>query len=150
MGELTELVLKSARSQSKLGLRLEELERKVEGGFSLLQKPVAADRAEQRYDEVLDALDLLDEAVRSSSSEGLRTGLQSISQRLSRFLARVDITRSSPSEGAPVDGSLFRVSGTQESEAVPDGTIIRVVRAAAVQHQKLIREGEVIVARRPA
>jgi len=145
--ELTELVQKSTRAQSRLGLRLEELERKIEGGFTELRtRAPAPSRADLRWDDLLDALDLLDEAAAAVADQSVRTGLGAIGERLVRQLTLGGITRLGRAEG-PVDGRRFRVVGTEDCEGVPPRSVVRVVRAAALRGSELIREGEVVVAR---
>lgn len=154
--ELMEVVQKSNRTAGRLGLKLEELERKVEGGFQDLRSTVkdlgtsTAAPSALDWDDLLDALDLLDAAVRSaaqSGQDGLAAGLEGIRQRLQRVLVSRGIQRHATVNGT-LDGRLFKVVGTQPCEDQPDGVVLRLVRAAATQGGKLIREGEVIINRR--
>ncbi len=149
---LLELVQKTARAQSKLALSLENVDQKLEGGLSELRGSIAAlslPSAARTLDftDLLDALDLLDEAARSSAEPGLREGLERISSRLEGFLERQGVRRVCR-EGVPADGKLFRVVGTRLEPEQPEGLIAQVVRAAVFQGDQLIREGEVLTTRR--
>ena len=52
--------------------------------------------------------------------------------------------------GEAPDGRLFRVVGAEPSAALPEGVVARVVRAAVLRGDEILREGEVIVTRRSA
>lgn len=130
---------------------MEDLERKLEGGLTDLRGALSSNRAgapapaEPRWDELLDALDLLDVSVHLADS-ALAPGLAGVAARLERFLGASGLTRLAPL-GHPPDGRLFRVVGTQPHPHLPEGTIARVVRAAALRGERLVREGEVITVR---
>ena len=152
---LAETLQKLARSQAKLAMRVEELDSKIEGGFSDLGRRLeqlgrssSVDAAS--WDELLDAVDLLHEAARQAGAGSpLSEGLAGVRARLERFLARQGIERLT-AEGQSPDGRLFRVVGSQPEAALAEGVVARVVRAAVVRGGKVLREGEVIVARRSA
>jgi molecular chaperone GrpE (heat shock protein) len=153
--QLMETVQKLARSQAKLALRVEELDGKIEGGFADLGNrlddlalPASADDTD--WGELLDAVDLLCEAVHQAGpGSPLAEGLTGVRARLERFLAQQGIERLT-AEGQSPDGRLFRVVGSQPSPVLAEGVVTRVVRAAAVRGQQVLREGEVIVAGRSA
>lgn len=150
-GALLEAVQKSARAHARLSLQVEDLDRKLEGGLAELraslssQKSVAAPPAELPWGELLDALDLLDESTHLADA-ALAPGLAGVVTRLERFLGAAGLTRLAPL-GHPPDGRLFRVVGTQPHPHLPEGSISRVVRAAALRGEHLVREGEVITVR---
>jgi len=155
--ELIEALLRSARAQAKLGLRVEEIERKVEGGFADLRGQVqlaAAPKREERErrDELFDAMDLLDEAIRAADDGGqgaLGDGLRGVQARLDRFLAQSQLRRLALL-GEPPDGRRQRVVGTAAEPQLSEGAVVRVVRATIVRGDELVREGEVLVNRREA
>lgn len=150
---LAEAEARAARAQARLALRLDELERKVEGGFADLRallKEVAtrpATPASLRWDDLLDALDRIEDAGRAvdrAAAPGFAEGLDAVIEKLERFLAQAGMARRS-TRGVPPDGRLFRVVGTEPTAEVPVGTIARVVRAAVLAGERVVREGEVIV-----
>lgn len=152
--ELADLVQRSARSQSKTALRLEEIERKLEGGFLDLHKAtqaLARPPTDLRWDEVLDALDLLEEARSSvaATSPAVAQGLAGVQARLLRHLSASGLVRHANLH-EPADGTLFRVVGTEVRDDLPDGVVTRVIRAAVRRGDQLIREGEVLTNRKPS
>ncbi|KFE62429.1 hypothetical protein DB31_4139 [Hyalangium minutum] len=151
---LAEAVQKSARAQARWGLQLEELERKLEGGFadlrsallsSLSAPPGAPSQVAPEWSELLDALDLLEEAIRLADP-ALAPGLKGVVARLERSLSHAGMTRVAPLGQLP-DGRLFRVVGTEPRPGLAEGSIARVVRAAVLRGGALLREGEAITVR---
>jgi GrpE len=147
VASLQEQVHKVARAQSKLSLRLDEL-------MHLLDERLAARAADPPSGEldpapVLDVLDRLDEARRTLAVErpAVEQGLASIGARLEGFLGAMGIERRA-TLGVPADPKLFRVVGVEATSEATDGSITRVIRAAALRGARLIREGEVLVGRR--
>ncbi|HXD53922.1 MAG TPA: nucleotide exchange factor GrpE [Solirubrobacteraceae bacterium] len=152
---LQEGVQKLARLQARHGARLEEIENKVEGGFadlrSATEHAARAASAPVRWDDLLDAADALDEAERSAIAAGdqpMADGLRAVVTRVGRFLAQQGVRREGR-VGVPPDPALVRVIGAVEAPAMNEGHVARVVRAAAMEGGRLLREGEVLVARRP-
>lgn len=149
--DLTENTQRAARASGKAALRVEELERKVEGGLADIQRALRdlrpAGGAELRWDELLDALDLLDEAAVSLPEGAAGAGLRSVSARIERFLAQGGLERHAPLGAAP-DGRLFQIVGTEEDEDLPEGAVTRVVRAAVTRGDRVLREGQVLTNRR--
>ncbi|MDY7229682.1 hypothetical protein [Hyalangium rubrum] len=152
---LLEAVQKSSRAQARLTLQVEDLDRKLEGGFAEVRNSLSswksaatggAPDSSLRWDAVLDALDLLDEAAQVADP-ALAPGLTGVAARLERFLGQSGLTRLVPL-GHPPDGRLFRVVGTQPHDSLPEGAIARVVRAAVLRGEYLVREGEAITVRK--
>ncbi|HTP27817.1 MAG TPA: nucleotide exchange factor GrpE, partial [Anaeromyxobacteraceae bacterium] len=141
------------RAQAKTTARIEALESKLEGGFSDLRSELGTSgrgTAGPDLEEVLDALDILDEASRTLEDGGnapAAEGLRGVADRLQRFLARAGLTRIAKPPSV-LDGRIFRVVGVVERHDLADGTPAQVVRAAALAGDRLIREGEVLVNRR--
>ena len=152
---LLDAVQKSSRAQARLALHVEDLERKLEGGLAELRGSLSSLRGatsgnssgrEPPWDELLDALDLLEEASRVAADAALASGLMGVAARIERFLTSSGITRLT-SIGHIPDGRLFRIVGTQPHPSFAEGAIARVVRAAALRGERLIREGEALIVR---
>lgn len=149
---LADAVQKSSRAQARLLLKLEDVDGKVEAGFEEMRqrqtKPMAA--VVPRVDPILDAVDLLAEAEHAARERGdaaLADGLAGIGRRLAEFIEDQGMSRRG-AVGEIADARLFRIVGT-EAAALPAGAITRVVRAAVVAGDKVVREGEAIVASVP-
>lgn len=150
--ELADQLQKGVRAQARVGLRVDEVERKLEAGFADLRdgmQGLAASGArpeELDWDPLLDALDLLDQAARSARSRSveLADGLDGVRLRIEQFLRQTGISRVSP-DGRPPDGRCFRVVGTLARPDLAEGTVARTIRAAVLQGERLLREGEVLV-----
>jgi molecular chaperone GrpE (heat shock protein) len=153
--ELLGLMQKSARTRAWLGLRLDDIERKLEGGFAnlreTLRQSTEAESVRLGWDDLLDAMDFLEEAIQTASSQGdaaMADGLRGILVRLERFLAQAELERLGL-PGMPPDGKLFRVVGTEYMPELAEGVITRVVRAAVLRGDRVVREGAVLT-NRPA
>lgn len=149
--ELGETVQKLLRAQARLGLKLEEIERKLEGGLEDLRG--ALPRAEKQSAEagltdVLDAIDLLCEVKgQPTLPPDCAAGLAGVVARLDRALAQAGLLRYGE-VGQPADGARFRIVGTEDLSDLAEGVVTRLVRHAAMRGPLLIREGEVLVNRR--
>ena len=150
--ELAEQLHKVTRSQARGQVQVEGLERKVEAGFADLRQQVAelaragAGAQDLDWSPLLDSLDGIAEAVRVASavSDPLAAGLRGIGERLAAFASRGGLTRLDAT-GVPPDGRYFRVVGTEECGDVTPGAILKVVRAAVIRGDRLIREGECVI-----
>jgi molecular chaperone GrpE (heat shock protein) len=127
------------------------------GGLGDLRARVSASPQETRvpeklaWDDLFDALDVLDRAIASARAPdpAMAEGLAGIKNRIEGFLAGSHLCRVG-APGNPIDGRLFRVSGTVDLPGLPHGAIAQVVRAAVVRGHALVREGEVLANRRSA
>lgn len=152
--ELADAVQKLARAQARLGLKVDDLNAKVDGGFSVLQTSLIAQAAQPKapeWDELFDAMDLLDTVARgpeAGAHAALAEGLGGVLDRLTRLLARLSLERAAPTGGVP-DGRLFRVVGNRHDPSLPEGAVSHVVRAAVLRGGQLVREGEVLTNRSP-
>lgn len=151
---LAEALQKSARTQARLTLQVEDLDRKLEGGLAELRSSLSSRKgtapgvpfeAEPRWNELLDALDLLEEAIRLAD-QASASGLAGVKSRLVSFLERSGLTRMAPL-GQPPDGRFFRVVGTEPHPTLAEGAVVRIVRAAVLREGHLLREGEAITVR---
>ncbi|HLL54778.1 MAG TPA: hypothetical protein VK447_14590 [Myxococcaceae bacterium] len=141
--------------QARSAARMEELERKVEGGFEALRQAARAPAAGDGlpllpWEELWDAMDALEDAAQSpaaGASPGLEEGLRRVLGRLERFVGHARLERVA-TLGEHPDGRLFRVVGTLEHPGLAEGAVSRVVRAAIVRDGHAVREGEVLINRR--
>jgi molecular chaperone GrpE (heat shock protein) len=144
---LLERLQTAIRAQSKASLRLDELERKLEGGFERIEGRLArgAD-ADADLGDLFDAADLLTEVIRTHSGRNpaLAEGLAGVLDRLDRFFFAKKMQRM-PAVGDIPDGASVRVVGTFSDPEVGPGAVTRVVRSAVLRGDTLIREGEVLV-----
>jgi len=146
-GDTAEALKKLARSFGRSSLRIEEIERKVD---TMSQGAGTQAMPERDLAALFDALDLLDRAVDSLdrvAAPELAAGLDGVQARLVRHIQAEGFTRIASRGGAP-DGTLVRVVGTIESADAIDGQVVGVVRAAIKHGDRVVREGEVITARR--
>lgn len=144
---LAEAVQKTARAQAKLSLKLDDIEGKLEAGLDDLRRVRTATPAGPDVDAVLDAMDLLEQAERTARREGsaaLADGIAGIGRRLGGFVEQQGLSRKG-SVGEMVEARWFKVVGT-EPAPLPPGAITRVVRAAVLAGDAMVREGEAIVA----
>jgi hypothetical protein len=155
--ELAQALQKSARAHARLTLQVEDLDRKLEGGLAELRDALASSRGtapglpsepEPDWGALLDALDLLDAAIRLSDPASA-SGLAGVLTRLEGFLRHSGLTRLSPVGQLP-DGRLFRVVGTEPHPTLAEGVVARLVRAAVLRGGQLLREGEAITVRNPS
>lgn len=146
--QLLDVSQKIARTQARQGLRLEEIESKLEAGFADLRGLVSAaapsGEPSLSFDECFDAMDALEEAARIAADSAHAQGLRAVLERLGRFLSRAGFERQAATGEMP-DARRFRVVGTEASEAFAPGKALRTVRAVILRQGKLVREGEVIV-----
>lgn len=151
--DLADQIQKGARAQARVALQLEDVERKLEAGFEDLRSTLARSSSSAPVPDRLewallfDALDLIGEARRAAAHQApsLGDGLAGIVDRIDRFLAQGTYRRVW-AEGAPVDPRQFRVVGTVVQPEIAPGAVARVVRAAVLSGDRLVREGEVLVA----
>lgn len=136
------VVKQSARVEAALteqAARIEQLARAQEQA----RERTIVERARE-YTPLFDALDALDEARRVAADPHLRTGLSLVAERVHGFCAQAGFQRLELN-GALPDARVCRVVGTEPGTGAPAGCVQRVVRAAVVHGERVIREGEVIV-----
>lgn len=150
--ELLAQLQKLSRANARLALHVEDLEKKVEGGFSEVLRQLSSSRAVEakRPDDLFDALDALDEAcvaARQLQPE-LADGLDRVARRIERVALENSYVRVKP-HGQPPDGRLFKVVGAIPNDDLSDGLVARVVRAAITTLDGApVREGEVLTSRK--
>lgn len=102
--------------------------------------------------EMLPVLDALQRAL-ASCPEGevgtLVEGIQLTEQQFLHVLQRHGITPVEARPGTPLDPALHRALVEQPSDEHPPGTIVAEITRGYRLHDRLLREAEVVVARRP-
>jgi molecular chaperone GrpE (heat shock protein) len=152
--ELLEAVLeamqKQARAAAKQGARFEvalgALEERVTSVAARLEQRVAPVPVASAPipEAVFDALDGLDVARALADDPHLAEGLSRVADRLERWCASQGYRRLSGLGAAP-NARLMRVAGTEPRRDLAPGLVSRVVKAAIVRGEELVREGSVIV-----
>jgi molecular chaperone GrpE (heat shock protein) len=134
-----------ARAQAKQGIVLDELARAHAQHHG---EVMATLPGREELGELLDVIDRLDDARRSLAPEqhALAAGLTAIAARLERVLGGRGVVRHA-ALGQPPRGRRERVVGHESHPELPEGVIVRVVRAAASRGEQLVREGEVVINR---
>jgi hypothetical protein len=149
--ELTDLLQKTARAQARLGVRLESMESKLEGGFADLRSIVESPNATRDagdplpWEELFDAADALDAAAALVGQQGnpeLAGGLTAVRRRIEVFLDAGGFERITALDRT-WDGKLFRVVAEVDDEGSE-----RLVRAAIRRADAVFREGEVVTPRK--
>ncbi len=150
--EILEAIQKQTRAAAKQSARFE-------AAFGALEERLAtlASKLEQRslvtaqvvapelnLDPVFDALDGLDAARTLAHDPHLAEGLQRVADRLEQLCEQHGYRRLSGVGMAP-DPRVMRVVGTDPRCDLPRGVVSRVVRAALLRGDRVVREGNVIV-----
>jgi molecular chaperone GrpE (heat shock protein) len=140
---------KQNRAAAKQAARLEALIGECSAELrlartELVRSASAVAPSEERYDDLFDSLDALDQALALASEPHLVEGLSRVQLRIQQFCERAGFARTG-AVGQPVDAGSMRIVGTQRAGDVPVGSISRVVCAAITREGKLVREGQVIV-----
>jgi molecular chaperone GrpE len=102
--------------------------------------------------EVLNVLDNFERALAVKiNHDNLSTyskGVEMTAQELKATLGKFGITEV-PAEGVPFDPSLHEALSSEETSQVKEGHVFRVFKKPYKLHDKIIRPGQVVVAKRP-
>ena len=102
--------------------------------------------------DLLGVLDNFDRAltveIKPENFETFVKGVQMTAKDLRTLLDKHGI-KEVPSEGQPFDPNLQEALGSEPSTAVPDGNVLRVFEKPYKYHDKVLRIGKVIIARKP-
>lgn len=155
--ELLSAVQKQTRAAAKQSARLEQAIGELTENVNALREQVQKDQAQHKTEhdsarqasaappqELFEALDALNEALRVTREPHLAEGLSRVRDRLVQSCARQGYTLLG-ARGERPDGRFLRIVGTEAGTDAVRGTISRVVRAAVLEGDRLVREGEVIV-----
>ncbi|MBV2167404.1 MAG: nucleotide exchange factor GrpE [Bdellovibrio sp.] len=102
--------------------------------------------------ELLEVVDNFERALQVNvGAENFNTykqGVELTAQELKSLLQRNAVTEV-PSHGTPFDPMVHEALGAEPSEQVAPGHILRVFKKPYKLHDKLIRPGQVVVAKKP-
>lgn len=99
---------------------------------------------------VLDNFDLaLSSAITSSNVETFRKGIEMIHGELKSVVQKYGAEEIA-SEGKPFDPTMHEALSSEETDKYPAGTITRVFKRAYKFHDKILRPGQVIIAKAPS
>ncbi len=103
--------------------------------------------------EILNGLDLLDKALESNLSadtlESFRKGIELTSSHFKTMLQKFGVEEL-PAKGAAFDPTMHEALSSEETRDVPSGHISQVYRKPYKLHERVIRPGQVVVARSPS
>lgn len=102
--------------------------------------------------ELLEVVDNFERAIQTNvSTENFSTfkkGVEMTAQELKTLLQRNSVTEI-PAEGAPFDPSVHEALASEPSEQIAPGHILRVFKKPYKLHDKIIRPGQVVIAKKP-
>ncbi|MGE3973065.1 MAG: nucleotide exchange factor GrpE [Bdellovibrionales bacterium] len=107
---------------------------------------------ERALADILTVMDNFERAIRASETaniEDLKKGVVMIAEDLRNTLKRYGITEVLPENGK-FDPTIFEAISTEETDEVEPGQISRIFRNAYKFHDKIIRPGQVIIAKAKA
>ena len=103
--------------------------------------------------EILNGLDLLDKALESKLNadtlESFRKGIELTSSHFKSMLQKFGVEEL-PAKGAAFDPTMHEALSSEETRDVPAGHISQVYRKPYKLHERVIRPGQVVVARTPS
>lgn len=86
--------------------------------------------------------------VKPESLDTYVKGVEMTSKELKNLLDKYGI-KEVPTEKQPFDPNIHEALGSEPSDAVPDGHVLRVFEKPYKYHDKILRVGRVIIARKP-
>lgn len=99
--------------------------------------------------EVVDNFErALQVTVAADSFATYKQGVEMTAQELKSLLQRHSVTEV-PSQGAPFDPMIHEALGAEPTEQVAPGHVMRVFKKPYKFHDKVIRPGQVVVAKKP-
>jgi molecular chaperone GrpE len=105
---------------------------------------------EQAFVGILDVLDNFERALQTDVTpenfESFKKGVELIAENLKSTLRRYGVTEV-PSEGVPFDPNMHEAISSQETDSIPPGHVAQVFRKTYKMHDRVIRPGQVIVAK---
>lgn len=86
--------------------------------------------------------------VKPDTLDNYVKGVQMTAQELKNLLDKNGI-KEVPSENKPFDPNIHEALGSEPTDKVPEGNVLRVFEKPYKYHDKILRVGRVIVARKP-
>lgn len=103
--------------------------------------------------EILNGLDLLDKALEtklnSENVDSFRKGIELTSSHFKSMLQKFGVEEL-PAKGVAFDPNMHEALSSEESRDVPAGHISQVYRKPYKLHERVVRPGQVVVAREPS
>jgi molecular chaperone GrpE len=106
-----------------------------------------ADARDRIVRDWLDAVDSVETALDMTSSDGEREGLQAVRDQMRSILERQGVQRFGAA-GERFDPDRHEAVAARDSDAVPDRSIVDVIRAGYMVGDRVLRPARVIVSRR--
>jgi molecular chaperone GrpE len=107
-----------------------------------------ADARDRMLRDWLDAVDSVETALDMTSADGEVEGLEAVRDQMRSILERQGVHRFGAA-GEGFDPDRHEAIAARESDAVPDRSIVDVVRAGYMVGDRVLRPARVIVSRRP-
>jgi len=107
-----------------------------------------ADARDRMLRDWLDAVDSVDTALEMTSTDGELEGLKAVRDQMRSILERQGV-QGFGATGEAFDPDRHEAIAARESDAVPDRSIVDVVRAGYMAGDRVLRPARVIVSRRP-
>lgn len=107
-----------------------------------------ADARDRMLRDWLDAVDSVETALDMTSADGEVEGLEAVRDQMRSILERQGVQRFGAA-GEGFDPDRHEAIAARESDAVPDRSIVDVVRPGYIVGDRVLRPARVIVSRRP-
>ncbi len=107
-----------------------------------------ADARDRMLRDWLDAVDSVETALDMTSGDGEVEGLEAVRDQMRSILERQGVQRFGAT-GEGFDPDRHEAIAARESDAVPDRSIVDVVRPGYIVGDRVLRPARVIVSRRP-
>ncbi len=137
--------------------RFRELAMRTQADFENFRKRNAREREEiiktananllERLLPVIDNFELGLQAAQNEGNKAILMGFEMVARQLQDFLAASGVEVIDAAEGQPFDHNLHDALGTEESDTVPEGHIIRQVRKGYRLKGRLLRPANVFVSK---
>ncbi len=139
--------------------RFRDLALRTQADFENYRKRAARDKEDaiksataallERLLPILDNFELGLQAARVDGSQGVIVGFEMVARQLQDFIANSGI-EVIDAEGKPFDHNLHEALGTEASDTVPEGHVVRQLRKGYKFRDRLIRPANVFVSSGPA
>jgi molecular chaperone GrpE len=106
------------------------------------------DARETLLRELLEPLDNIERALQAADHSPLAQGLQGVFNQMEALLARHGAQRIA-AVGDPFDPTRHEAVAVRETDDVPDGTVVDIVRSGFAIGDRVLRPAQVVVAKKP-